>query len=256
MSHDETLRKTIFSAPTDSRFPASAGQAWAWVTGQGAAEWASPEQLAFWLGRGELSPQTRVWKPGWREWRPALQVAELAVAFSPGIPGEESAGRNARDPSVTTAPPSSPTLVPHALELAPPDLLAASPTPQPSSTLDRRWPVIGALVLAFIAVLSLGSSWAAFSLAMLGLKPVEPPALEDPPSAQAAATGSSSLALSPAEEPAGAASAEAVHTASPVQLPAAHEPAVLRVSDLPKPGARALPPPRRTPADPHASAKH
>lgn len=54
---------------------------WAWATEHRAPAEASTEQLVQWLARGELAPHTLVWRPGWGEWLPALQVAELADAF-------------------------------------------------------------------------------------------------------------------------------------------------------------------------------
>ncbi|MEO8184155.1 MAG: GYF domain-containing protein [Deltaproteobacteria bacterium] len=252
MSHDETLRKTDWASADSSR-TVGEGAAWAWATRQGAAEWASTEQLVFWLGRGDLPPQMLVWKPGWREWLPALQIAELAAAF----PRVEPAGRSvahARNPSAAAAPASARTLSPHVLELALPALLAAAPTPEQPSKHDGSW-LLGTLFVGALAVLSLGSSWAAFSLAMTGLQPVEPPSLEDPSRAQPTATGSALPALSPAQEPAAGAPADAEHTANLVQLPPTHNPTVLRVSHLPKPRTRALPPSSRKPARSRARSR-
>ena len=250
MSHDETLRKTDWATKDSSRM-VDEGAAWAWATRQGAAEWASTEQLVSWLGRGDLPPDLLVCKQGWREWLPALQLAELAAAFPPAEPGGWSGARQASTPSAAAAPPSSPTLSPHALELALPASFTAAPTPEQPSKHEGSW-LLGTLLVGALAVLSLGSSWAAFSLAMTGLQPVEPPALEDPSPTQPTALGSALPALSPAEEPAYGAPADAEHL---VPLPPAHNPTLLRVSDLPKPRARALPPAPRKPARPHASSR-
>jgi len=233
MSHDETLRKTAWATKDSSR-PVGEGAGWAWATRHGAEEWASTEQLVFWLGRGDLPPQTLVWKPGWREWLPALQMAELAAAFPRVKPGARSVARPASNPSAAAAPPSSPTLSPHARELTLPASLAAAPTPEQPSKHEGSW-LLGTLFVGALAVLSLGSSWAAFSLAMTGLPPLESPSLKDPSPAQPTATGSASPARSPAQEPAHGAPADAEHTANVVQLPPTHKPTVLRVSDRKKP---------------------
>jgi hypothetical protein len=253
MSHDETLRKTDLTPQGSTRIVGEVA-AWAWATRQGVAQWASTEQLVVWLGRGDLPPHTLVWKPGWREWLPAVQLAELAAALPPVEPGGRSGAQPASNPSAAAAPPSSPTLSPHALELALPASLTATPTPeQPSKHEGSR--LLATLLVGALAVLSLGSSWAAFSLAMTGLQPVEPPALEDPSHAQPTATGSALSALSPAEEPACGAPAGAEHTANLVPLPPAHNPTIVRVKDLPKPRTHALPPSPREPARPRVSSR-
>lgn len=86
MSHDRMLTDT----PSDPR-------EWAWATEHAAPEWASTVQLVSWLARGELPPHTLVWKPGWGEWLPALQVAELAAAFPGVTAGSRRVARGAFD---------------------------------------------------------------------------------------------------------------------------------------------------------------
>ncbi len=89
MSHDRTKTE---------------GDAWAWATEHGAPERASTEQLVSWLARGELPPHTLVWRPGWGEWLPAMQVAELAHAFPSVTPGSRRLARGAPDGSVVPPP--------------------------------------------------------------------------------------------------------------------------------------------------------
>jgi hypothetical protein len=253
MSHDETLRKTDRATRASSR-TLGHGAAWAWATRHGAAEWASTEQLVLWLGRGDLPPETLVWRRGWREWLPALQFAELAAAFPRVEPAGRSVARQGSKPSAAAAPPSSPTLSPHALDLVVPALLTAAPTPEQPSKHDGSW-LLGMLFVGALAVLSLGSSWAAFTLAMTGLQPVEPPSLENASAAQPAATGAALPTLSPAEESARGAPVAAQHTANLVPLPPTHKPTVVRVSDLPKPSTRALRPSPREAARPRARSR-
>jgi hypothetical protein len=107
MSHDRTLTRpeAVPESPLDpvagrqavadatngpSPAPLSpSGDAvvWAWATEHSAPERTSAQQLVNWLARGELAAHTLVWRPGWGEWLPALQVAELAAAFPNVTPG-------------------------------------------------------------------------------------------------------------------------------------------------------------------------
>jgi hypothetical protein len=89
MSHDRTKTE---------------GGAWVWATEHRAPETASTQQLVGWLARGELPPHTLVWRPGWGEWLPAMQVAELAHAFPSVTPGSRRLARAASDGSVTPPP--------------------------------------------------------------------------------------------------------------------------------------------------------
>jgi hypothetical protein len=79
---------------------------WAWATEYEAPQWASTVQLVSWLARAELPPHTLVWKPGWAEWLPALQVAELADAFPRVSPGRRRVARVAFE--AAAAPPPVP----------------------------------------------------------------------------------------------------------------------------------------------------
>jgi hypothetical protein len=102
-------------------------QAWTWATEHGAPERASTEQLVTWLARGELPPHTLVWKAGWGEWLPALQVAELARAFPSVTPGSRRVARAAFDAALT--PPSVPVAHYPRLRLLAKDVLGESPLP-------------------------------------------------------------------------------------------------------------------------------
>jgi hypothetical protein len=77
---------------------------WAWATEYEAPQWASTVQLVSWLARAELPPHTLVWKPGWAEWLPALQVAELADAFPRVSPGRRRVARVAFEAAVAPPP--------------------------------------------------------------------------------------------------------------------------------------------------------
>jgi GYF domain 2 len=106
MSHDRTIAETDTASPSGDAQrglePSVDADAWAWATEHGAPEWASTAQLVLWLARGELPPHTLVWKPGWGEWLPALQVAEFAAAF-PGV--TQGSRRMARAAAEVTPPP-------------------------------------------------------------------------------------------------------------------------------------------------------
>ena len=101
--------------------------AWAWATEHGAPEWASTAQLVAWLARGELPPHVLVWKPGWGEWLPALQVAELAVAFPSVTPGSRRVARAA--PACAETPPAVPVEHYPRLRLLAKDVLGESSVP-------------------------------------------------------------------------------------------------------------------------------
>lgn len=99
---------------------------WAWATEHGAPEWASTEQLVVWLGGGELPAHTLVWRRGWGEWLPAMQVAELAAAF-PGVTA--GSRRTARVASDVARPPPVPIAHYPRLRLLAKDVLSESPLP-------------------------------------------------------------------------------------------------------------------------------
>lgn len=78
---------------------------WKWATEHGRPGSATTEQLVEWLGRRQLAAHTLVWRPGWGEWLPALQVAELAEAFPDVTPGSRRVARSAsRDASAPPVP--------------------------------------------------------------------------------------------------------------------------------------------------------
>jgi hypothetical protein len=68
-----------------------------------------------------------VWKPGWGEWLPAMQVAELAVAFPSVTPGSRRVARAA--PQGTETPPAVPVEHYPRLRLLAKDVLGESPVP-------------------------------------------------------------------------------------------------------------------------------
>jgi hypothetical protein len=98
MSNDETLTRPE-GAPDDA-------MVWAWATEHSAPERASAQQLISWLARGELAPHTLVWRVGWNEWLPALQVVELAAAFPQVTPGNRRVAQAA--PAGSSTPPPVP----------------------------------------------------------------------------------------------------------------------------------------------------
>jgi hypothetical protein len=83
--------------------PSGEAVVWAWATEHSAPERASTSQLVSWLARGDLAPHTLVWRPGWGEWLPALQVAELAAAFPQLTAGNRRIAQAA--PAGCTPPP-------------------------------------------------------------------------------------------------------------------------------------------------------
>ena len=126
MSHDETLTETEPAPPGDGGDGGDA-DAWAWATEHGAPERASTEQLLSWLARGELPPHTLVWKPGWGEWLPAMQVAELSAAFPRVTPGSRRVAR--ATPDAALMPPPVPVAHYPRLRLLAKDVLSESPVP-------------------------------------------------------------------------------------------------------------------------------
>jgi hypothetical protein len=126
MSHDRTLTRTdatpelardlLAGVPDVTHAPGGSSAAppsldgdavmWAWATEHRAPERASTQQLIEWLARGELAAHTLVWRPGWGEWLPALQVAELADAFPQVTPGNRRLAQAA--PAGSSTPPPVP----------------------------------------------------------------------------------------------------------------------------------------------------
>jgi hypothetical protein len=134
MSHDELPETDLIASAEASAAPQAEAShdaaRWAWATEHGAPEWASTEQLISWLARGELPPHTLVWKQGWGEWLPAMQVAELAAAFPRVTAGSRRVARAAASES---APPAVPVAHYPRLRLLAKDVLSESPLP-PAST--------------------------------------------------------------------------------------------------------------------------
>ncbi|HKO94573.1 MAG TPA: DUF4339 domain-containing protein [Polyangiaceae bacterium] len=121
MSHDTTLTEIEAAHCAEG---AADGEAWWWATEHGAPERASIVQLVSWLAQGELPPHTLVWKPGWGEWLPALQVSELAAAFPRVTRGSRRLSRLADD---AETPPPVPVAHYPRLRLLAKDVLAESP---------------------------------------------------------------------------------------------------------------------------------
>jgi hypothetical protein len=136
MSHDEFPETDLSAAAhtNDSPAPSAAKAAvtWAWATEHGAPEWASTEQLISWLARGELPPHTLVWKQGWGEWLPAMQVVELAAAFPRVTAGSRRVARAAQ----SDAPPAVPVAHYPRLRLLAKDVLSESPLPPTSASVS------------------------------------------------------------------------------------------------------------------------
>jgi GYF domain 2 len=61
-----------------------ANQEWSWVSEDGIEHPVSENELAFALSAEEIPAYALVWKSGWAEWLPAMQVAELQWALPPG----------------------------------------------------------------------------------------------------------------------------------------------------------------------------
>jgi len=232
MSHDELPETDLIAsteasaADRDAAHHAAADHAasqpeanhdaaqWAWATEHGAPEWASTEQLVSWLARGELPPHTLVWKQGWGEWLPAMQVAELAAAFPRVTAGSR---RVARAAASETAPPAVPVAHYPRLRLLAKDVLSESPLP-PSAQLapaqaERRafrdrdqlqkdlvtsQVPAAAMLEAARAMKQLGtpmtgSSTERWSRLQLGTFGEQPPAAPAPPSSPAPSRASNTL---------------------------------------------------------------
>ena len=73
--------------------PLSDGPPWRWATEQGEPQEGSEHELIRQLASGKVPPYALVWKAGWGEWLPAMQVAELAALAFPvaSVAGTRSA---------------------------------------------------------------------------------------------------------------------------------------------------------------------
>lgn len=79
---------------------------WRWATEGGEPQEGSEEELVRQLATGRVPPYALVWKSGWGEWLPAMQVAELAAA---AFPVDFDAGtREARPSSIPGSIPPVP----------------------------------------------------------------------------------------------------------------------------------------------------
>lgn len=54
---------------------------WRWATEGGAPQEGTEQELVRQLASGQVPPFALVWREGWGEWLPAMQVAELSAAF-------------------------------------------------------------------------------------------------------------------------------------------------------------------------------
>jgi hypothetical protein len=134
MSYDRTFMETEVAPVVDGLNPDLEGAVWAWATEHRAPEMASSEQLISWLARGELPPHVLVWKSGWGEWLPAMQVAELAAAFPRVTAGSRRVARAA--PGSEMTPPAVPVAHYPRLRLLAKDVLAEAPE-VPSASLAQ-----------------------------------------------------------------------------------------------------------------------
>lgn len=57
---------------------------WRWATEGGEPREGTEQELVRQLASGQVPPYALVWRQGWGEWLPAMQVAELSAAF-PGV---------------------------------------------------------------------------------------------------------------------------------------------------------------------------
>src|SRR5690349_6904526 len=75
---------------------------WRWTIEDGDPQTGTEDELIRQLSTGRLPPYVLVWREGWGEWLPAMQVEELAEAF----PDVRTLGtRTARPSSIPGIPP-------------------------------------------------------------------------------------------------------------------------------------------------------
>ncbi len=77
---------------------------WRWATENGELRAGSEWELVRQLASGEVPPYVLVWRVGWAEWLPAMQVSELAVAFPTGGAVLKAARASTRPGSVPPVP--------------------------------------------------------------------------------------------------------------------------------------------------------
>lgn len=79
---------------------------WRWATEEGEPQEGAEEELVAQLASGKVPPYALVWKAGWGEWLPAMQVAELAVAAFPvaSVAGARSARPSSIPGSIPPVP--------------------------------------------------------------------------------------------------------------------------------------------------------
>ena len=80
-------------------------QEWRWVGEDGVEKTVTEQELIAELSSESLANYTLVWKKGWLEWLPAMQVSELLWALPPG---KTDTPVKPREKSTATAPPAPP----------------------------------------------------------------------------------------------------------------------------------------------------
>jgi len=80
-------------------------QEWRWVGEDGVQTTVPESDLITRLSSEELPNYTLVWRKGWLEWLPAMQVEELAWALPPGKADEPVKARTKEGAAVPPAPP-------------------------------------------------------------------------------------------------------------------------------------------------------
>lgn len=75
---------------------------WHWTTETGEPQHGDEQELVRQLASGQAPPYVLVWREGWAEWLPALEVEELSAAFAEAPP---SLPRRARPSTLPGMPP-------------------------------------------------------------------------------------------------------------------------------------------------------
>lgn len=81
-------------------------QPWRWATEDGEPQEGSESELIQQLASGQVPPYALVWRAGWGEWLPAMQVAELAAVAFPvaSVAGTRSARPSSIPGSIPPVP--------------------------------------------------------------------------------------------------------------------------------------------------------
>ena len=78
---------------------------WRWVGEDGAQTTLSEQELIAELSSESLPHYTLVWKKGWAEWLPAMQVVELAWSLPPGKADDPATPKEKKSADSPPAPP-------------------------------------------------------------------------------------------------------------------------------------------------------